>query len=88
VSDRKTGIGPGFANEARELRAALNIGAITLSEYREGMRLAGLPLKPDDQVFRPPPPLPPWSEGTGRLGDDEYPKWPDEGEEPDEGDDT
>lgn len=49
----------GFTAIARVLEQQYRLGAISLTEYRMGLRQAGQVMQPDDVVFAPPPPLPP-----------------------------
>lgn len=71
-------IGKGFSEELRAATEPFRLGAVTPEEYREALRLIGYPLLPDDEAFRPPPPLPPdlktrqeleWAEDDQSSGD-------------------
>lgn len=83
-----SGIGPGFRHEATALERAWQQGAITLKEYRAGLRQAGLVLDDEAGFARKVEPLPPLplepldddiTDDDFELGEDEPPM---EGETP------
>lgn len=55
----ESGYDSGYTAIARVLENQYRLGAISLKEYRIGLRQAGQVMTSDTEAFAPPPPLPP-----------------------------